>query len=239
MDSRLAVVAVVIALASAAGIAQETKESASAKLAVMEAQYQASPGKYAKAATEYTKTLDVNEDAQFVMRMEMFDKVMQKPFPADEIRAEEWLREMKYFIGINLHLLQQTNDKKRMLTVARFLGDVRGRMVKDYKSKATNWVGVEILMKARVNNPNDITNEVLKAEYDKAVLDNQKQLDADRLQFVISDTDRILTSLLAGSIKSMMPHDEEFISQVITAAHLPDDFRAKLDTKPVVEPKVH
>ena len=99
------------ALLSESAIAEGTNTGTYRDVNEMEASCTANPVKFAKDATEYLKTLDMNNIAQAAIGVNLYDRIMNKLFPDDDVQASDWVRQKQEFDmgwgfltrSINLH----------------------------------------------------------------------------------------------------------------------------------------
>lgn len=162
----------------------------------IEASYTTNPGKFAKDATEYLKTLDVSKPAQAAIGFDLFDRVMSKPFPDDDLQASDWVIRKYQFIGQCFAIPKVATNNAQILRIAQFLGEVRSKRIPHYK----------------------FINDGKTPE------DSRKGSAKAQLQAALRGADWLTTTILLRHLEVLTPRDNAFIKQVMEAAHLPPEY---------------
>ena len=167
-----------------------------------------------------------NPEAKHAL-LTLFDKILDKTSPTNNEQAIAYFdlksKTILYYFGFD----DVRRDKSRLIAVAKFVGEVRARMIPNYANRGTKLPGREILQQAGIrdaNSANSITNPVLKNAYEKAVMDNKQDLIMNDLQRSLRSAD--ITFHLAGycsQFPSSDPQNEKFIQDIISNAKLRDD----------------
>lgn len=182
------------------------------------------PNAYFQAAEKLAKILE--KGALF----DLFERVVQKECPTNNSQATDCFRHKQKTIIYCMNLEEVRNDKRRLLAIGRFLGEVRARRIPNYEISGTRWPGQEILTQAGVMEVSSLTNSLLKKAYQRAVDENDRLLRMNDLQLELWQVDGIITHSLLGAALSLSGRDEEFISKMAATAHLTEEEVRRLHT---------
>jgi hypothetical protein len=162
----------------------------------------------------------------------IYDQVVKKECPADVVTATACYRLRNNLVLRFFAYKEVAEDRARLLAFAKFIGEVRSRMIPNYQNRGSNRPGFQVLMKAGVMEAKDIKDPNLRAEYENAVKQNEQDVLMNYLQlelFSISSLTTALTTLCAR-FSTDSPQDVEFRKQVAVAARLSEEEREKLKT---------
>jgi hypothetical protein len=138
--------------------------------------------------------------------LNLWTNVLQKPMPAEEKQVITCL-EMKWdTILVYLNLEEFRSSKTRWLEIAKFIGEIRSRIIPSYSNRATLNPAVgpgDGLEKARV-----------------AIKENERNKIMDRLQQELRVKDWELISYFRLNIPARLHKDDQFIKAASSAARL-------------------
>lgn len=143
--------------------------------------------------------------------LNLFTSVMQKPCPTNASQARVWIETKQYALEYCFNFNEIRNYPSRWLDVARFIGEIRSRIIPNYQPR-----GVVLDIAGQFPQETINKNEQNKAE--------------DYLQASLRRTNKGLTSFLKNYshyFPLSNPTNAEFLNKISDAAHLTAEERAK------------
>jgi hypothetical protein len=155
--------------------------------------------------------------------MGLSSNVLATPNPADIATAAPVFALKRKIVLESLNLEEVRKGKAQLTEIARFVGEVRSRMIPGYTNRGTAHPGFDILMKAGVMDASLLTDPAQKEAYAKAVRDNEQDMLMNKLQLELHSTNEILTFHLlhcAARFPDTNPANSDFVKAVVDSAHL-------------------
>lgn len=149
-----------------------------------------------------------NPDAKQAL-LNLFESMMQKPCPTNEDQIGSWVSQKTETALFCFNFSEFQNDKSRWLDIAKFTGEVRSKIIPNYKPKG-------VLLNGIGTTPEEIAQ-------------NDKNVAEDELQAALWQADRMLTFSLLHRFPSSNPTNADFTQQISDAAHLTPEEHSKLN----------
>lgn len=163
--------------------------------------------------------------------LDTFSNLLSKKGPSDTAEAAAYFQLKSDIIGDYFNLEEVRSDKARLLMIASFVGEVRSRLIPDYKNQGTTQPGLQILLNAQVREAADLPNAALKDAYAKAVKQNEEELKMNELQLALFSANQTLTFSITGyaeAFPSKRQETRDFLKELATRAKLTAEEWAKL-----------
>jgi hypothetical protein len=145
-------------------------------------------------------------------RLKLFDSMMLKRCPTNAAQASAWVDLKRHIIEYNFNFGNVWNSRSRWLGVAAFIGEIRSRIIPNYRPKG-----------ALLDSAGPVPQVVAEQ--------NEGNEEEDRLQTMLHTTNNGLTFHLLhyfARYLSRSGDDLIFINQISDAAHLTPEERAEL-----------
>jgi hypothetical protein len=182
------------------------------------------PEGYLRAVTQALPVLraSMSADAKESLLV-LFSNVLEKPSPADTGKAIAHFQLKRRIVLDYLNLEEVRGGKAHLTEIARFVGEVRSRMIPGYSNRGTAQPGLDILLQAGVRDASFLTDPAQKEAYEKAVKDNERDMTMNELQLELHSTNEILTFHLlhcAARFPATNSENTDFLRDVVKSAHL-------------------
>jgi hypothetical protein len=149
-----------------------------------------------------------------------------KTCPADTATAATYIWLKHTTIGSYFNFNEVRTDKKRLLMIADFLGEVRALRIPDYQNGGGPHPALMILSNAGVREAENLPTEALKNAYAEAVKKDQEDVKMNKFQRALSSADSDLTSKLIGYGKGFSvkdPAHRPFFQELAKRAKLTEE----------------
>jgi hypothetical protein len=188
------------------------------------------PEAYFQCMKDFASTLrgmsSQNPEAKQALLV-VYEHTLQKPCP-DDLETATACLEPKWAVTMTcLDVVDQNRQKPLVIDLAKFIGEVRSRMIAGYFTTIPKQRPDEaeaILKQAEVKNPNYLTDVKSAGAYERAMEDYQQNLSlTNKLQVTLLKVDRTLSMRLfqlCFHFLSEDPQNAGFLTEVASAAHL-------------------
>lgn len=159
--------------------------------------------------------------------MVILTNTLQKPIPSDMQIALSCVDPKVEATLACMFLLEKKSPKDPLIKLAGFIGELRGRIIKNYVNR-TEQIPVKaekILIDAGVPDAKSLTDPASKKAYDKIMQENRTNMVMDQLQFQLSNPEPFLTSFLlqfCARFPANDPKNAAFIKEIKSLAKLSD-----------------
>jgi len=217
-------------------VASGNIQSVIAALPTLENMWPKSMGEYFQSAEEIARFLnDAGDDPAVKEAVEsLYAEVLDKRFPEEAgfAQATVYFKGKQKAVGYYFGLENMRYNKPHLLAVSRFLGEIRDRRIPDYQNGGRPMPGREILEKAGVSDVSSLSDPALIQAYEKAIDDNQQEIEMNRLQQALFYADSYISSKLLYSCKQLRHDgklDDDFADEVAENGHLTEKEREMKD----------
>jgi len=115
-------------------------------------------------------------------------------------------------------------DKLAWIAAGQVLGEIRTRIIPNYQNRGTAAPGYGILLREKVHSALELTNQVLRQQFEMLVKQNDEDFAMNTVQSALRRAENTLafftTSECARRFPSSNPLNREFIEKLIQVAHL-------------------
>lgn len=202
------------------------------KVPELKDQWPAHPVEFRKRLESVAATLAKEEDASSKQALvDLFANTSRAPLPKDPEAASECLDQKREAVLYGLNYPVNRQDKKALLAMSDFLGDVRAKIIPDFQDQSTGHPGMEILVKAGVFGAEDLKNPKQIQEYQEAVKANNRAKAESQFQASLFQTEQILVAhLIHSSLRyaTRDPEDQDFLRKVVSHGRLTASERGAL-----------
>lgn len=165
----------------------------------------------------------------------LFAEVLAKRCPSDDdlVQATAYFDRKQEVVLYSFNFERMRYQKSHLLAVSRFLGEVRERRIPNYQNRGTSRPGQDILDEAGVFEASSLTNPVQIQAYEKANIDNIRDMQMNGLQLSLMRADRGVTFTLLGRCAQLRHEgklDKEFANELANNAHLNEKEREMRDS---------
>jgi len=213
-------------------IASDHVQSVIAALPILEQIWPQSMGEYFGSAEQIARFFnDAVDDPAVQQAVEkLYTAVLNKRCPedADMVQATAYFDCKEKVVRYSGQFESMRYNKPHLLAVSIFLGEIRDWRIPDYQIQIKRMPGREILEEAGVPDASSLTNPVLVQAYEKAIADNQRDKDMNRLQLALSGADSSITFKLLTTCKQLRHDgklDDDFADEVAENGHLTEKER--------------
>jgi len=215
-------------------VASGNVQSVISALPTLENMWPQSIGEYFGSAEQIARFFDDAEDDPAIQQAQesLYGEVLDKHCPEDAglAQATAYFDRKKKVVVCYFGFDNMRYNKSYLLAVSSFLGEIRDRRIPDYESKVIffSQAASHALDEAGVCFASDLTDPVHIADYEKALKEDERTRQEDRLQRALSSADWAITSKLLYSCKQLRHDgklDEEFTAEVAENAHLTEKER--------------
>jgi hypothetical protein len=167
------------------------------------------PETYFRAAREAAQTLAGARRTAGAKQglLSLWTNVLQKPLPADDQQALACIGLKRDMVLPLLHIDYISGAKSRWVDIARFLGQIRARIIPNYDNQGG-------LVSVAAHTPE------AKLQLQRLLAENEKKNAADSLQAELRSTDYEAAFRLLHYVPKQFLKDAQFIKTVSSAAHL-------------------
>jgi hypothetical protein len=186
------------------------------------------PQGYYEALHTAARTLEpvwrTNPGAQRALNS-VFTNALQKSCPSG-MEAELSCLEAKWNIAmVSINMIIESGQPATVSALAQYLGEVRQRKIPNYTNRATKQppAAKAVLDRAGVFDPASLKKAEDRAEYEKVMEENRRELHMNDVQSLLWRIDQALTSRLLQACARFSSSDGKnaaFLDQVASAARL-------------------
>ena len=211
----------------AEAVASGNVQAVIASLPAIEDMWPQSVEQYFRSAENAARFLGGEGDDLAIQQAldKLFAEVLAKRCPSDDdlVQATAYFDRKQEVVFYSFGFERMRYGKSHLLAVSRFLGEVRDRRIPNYQNRGTARPGLDILDEAGVFEASSLTNPAQIQAYEKANMDNIRDMQMNELKLSLMRADRGVTSKLLYSCSQLRYEgklDEEFADAVANNAHL-------------------